>query len=356
MSSTSASKFSTSYAFTVCNAGSEKILKADVEERHEGRFRPAFMRPQLITWKSSKPLTHGGPASIFARVSGLSVGLFKEMEKLAEALAAFQGTALHLHVFPREVPEDGFSAEEWSQLGERASLLGGQLRAAGVMLHDAHVPLEGEWVLDVILDADANAQVFAGVHRHGPDCRPYPGGVPRVSLPDNVPSRAWLKLEQGLAFAGLDVPGLLRGKVALELGCAPGGASLALLQHGVSVFGVDTATMDDRVRSFRSPEGARFVHLAMNAGDIPAALLPKHVDLLVCDLNLAPPVVLRIVEKLQAQVHASVFVLTLKLNDSEMVTRIPQFLKTLRRFAPAPLRATQLPANRSEFCVIAGRI
>jgi 23S rRNA (cytidine2498-2'-O)-methyltransferase len=157
-----------------------------------------------------------------------------------------------------------------------------------------------------------------------------------------------------LAFAGLDAPGVLRGKVALELGSAPGGSSLSLMQHGATVFGVDAAEMDRRVLDFNSAEGAHFVHYKMSAGQVPRALLPERVDLLVCDLNAAPHVIIPIVERYQAHVHASLFLLTMKLNDEETRARIPEFLHRLRRCSPPLMRATQLAANRSEFCLVAG--
>ena len=61
-------------------------------------------------------------------------------------------------------------------------------------------------------------------------------------------------------------------------------------------------------------------------------------------------------ERLQAQLHAPVLLLTMKMNDEATVARIPEFLRRLRRFAPSPLRATQLASNRSEFCVTAGHL
>jgi hypothetical protein len=93
----------------------------------------------------------------------------------------------------------------------------------------------------------------------------------------------------------------------------------------------------------------------MSAGNVPRSLLPERVDLLVCDLNAAPYVIIPIVEELQAKVQASVFLLTMKLNDEETMARVPEFLRKLRRSAPSPVRAVQLAANRSEFCVVAGK-
>jgi 23S rRNA (cytidine2498-2'-O)-methyltransferase len=110
------------------------------------------------------------------------------------------------------------------------------------------------------------------------------------------------------------------------------------------------------VLDFTSADGAHFVHFKMNAGQVPRSLLPGRVDLLACDLNAAPHVIIPIVERLQEQVRASLFLLTMKLNDEVTAARVPEFLRRLRRFAPAPVRPVQLAANRSEFCVVAGGV
>lgn len=356
MNSAPAGRFQSSYVFAVCNAGSEALLKAEVESLHGGLLRPAFMRPQLITWKSDRLLTADfSLGAMFARLSGVSVGRAATLTELATLAGTLGKGMLHLHVFPREVSEDGLPPEEWARLDAIRSRWMTTLRERGVDICDETQPEPGAPVLDVILDGGDDAPMFVGFHVHGPQSQKWPGAIPRLVLPREAPSRAWLKLEQALAWAHLDAEGALAGKVALELGSAPGGASYALLQRGVSVFGVDTAAMSSEVLQFAGPHGARFVQLAMSAGDVPAALLPPHVDLIVSDMNLAPPVMLRYVERFQKQVGAKVLVLTLKLNDRAVVARIPNFIETIQSFAPAPVKIAQLPANRSELCVVAGR-
>lgn len=358
MSSESPGQFRSSYVFAVCNAGAEAVLKAEVTMRLAKLLRPAFMRPQLITWKSEKPLdSKFRLESVFARVSGLSVGKATVEDEIPSLVLSQLGSGpFHLHVFPRETPEDGLSSETWAHVDEVTLSLRKKLNAAGIeILHDTELR-HGERVLDVILDEGAKTPYFIGLHRHERETHASPGGLSRLTLPPEAPSRAWLKLEQALIFAGWDAPGALKGKVALELGCAPGGSTLALLQRGASVFGVDAARMDERVTSFQSPDGARFVHYEMSADDLPAALLPPHVDILLSDINASPKVVLPILERYQERLKVKMMILTLKLNDRLTVSRIPEFLNRVRRFAPAPWRAVQLPANRSEFCVVAGRL
>ena len=68
-------------------------LKADVAFNHPD-LRPAFMRPQLVTWKSPTALNQP-PQSIFSSVSGLSLGMFQEPGEVATALSE-PGAALTL--------------------------------------------------------------------------------------------------------------------------------------------------------------------------------------------------------------------------------------------------------------------
>ena len=78
--------------------------------------------------------------------------------------------------------------------------------------------------------------------------------------------------------------------------------------------------------------------------------------MMVCDMNLAPAVVLHYVKRIQSRVKARLMILTLKLNDSTVEAAMPEMLADLQEWAPKPVRATQLPANRAEFCVIAGKL
>jgi hypothetical protein len=102
------------------------------------------------------------------------------------------------------------------------------------------------------------------------------------------------------------------------------------------------------------PGGARIRHWRQPVGGWRKGNLAGPVDLLVSDMNLAPPAVLRYLERIQAAVRAPRWIVTLKLNDATMVSRLPDFRRRLAHFAPKPLRAVQLPANRQEVTVIAG--
>lgn len=345
------------FVFATCREGSERPLKKYVAARSGTLLRPAFMRPQLITFKSAK-LLDGAFAldTPFARLTGISLGMFASDEELVQKThEAFGDRPLRLHVFPRETPENGVTPETWSKVDARHDALAAAMRAAGCVVHDVAQPQDGDHVLDVIVGSEGE-RTLLGTHIHSARCQSLPGGLSRLVLREDAPSRAWLKMEQALIFAKLDGPKALPGKTAVELGSAPGGAALALLDRGVNVIGVDTADMDPRITHYKKPGGGRFTYLRMSAMDVLDEDLPRPVHLLISDMNVAPPVMIGMIERLQAQLNARVLILTLKINDPTMEWSLPKFLTRIRRFAPSPVRAVQLPANREEICVVAGEL
>lgn len=332
------------FHFTTCRAGSEATLKRDVARRHGGRLTPAFMKPQFITWKEVGEVQARDKLTLFARVSGVSLGLCKTVAEVVGQVRKIPARPLCLHVFPRVTPEDGVSAEAW----RRMDAIAAEIHQAGIEFEKTPAP--GHTVVDVIVGETDAEPFFLGTHEHRAGCHLQPGGLPRLTVSDEVPSRAWLKLEQALAWRGWDT-GNWRGHTALDLGCAPGGATYALLNRGMDVIGVDTGEMDKRVYKVADAKGVSFEHWRIPAGKIDLGSLPSKIDLLVCDINLAPHQVLPMVERVQRHSPAARMILTLKLNTPELEDRAEEFLKAVRRFAPGQVYATQLAGNRREICV-----
>jgi 23S rRNA (cytidine2498-2'-O)-methyltransferase len=332
------------FIFATCNPGSEPSLKAEFKAAHGDALAPAFMRPGLITWKMLREDVRLRPEYIFAHVAGHSLGMARDEKEFADLLSKLEGKSFHTHFIPRAFPENGWSQNEWQTFDERCEAMErGRPRPQPTVK-------SGDLILDVIL-GEPNEPLLLGNHTHHHAHPTTPGAIARIILPSEAPSRAWLKMEQALSFAAFDTPAKLAGKTALELGSAPGGASWSLLNRGMKVIGVDTAAMDERVRHFSGTDGAGFMHINASAGDLAKIALPP-VDMLVSDMNLAPPVALKYIERLQHRVKAAIMVLTLKINDREMESRIPAFLDQIRAFAPGEVRATQLPANRREITVV----
>jgi 23S rRNA (cytidine2498-2'-O)-methyltransferase len=265
------------FIFATCQHGFETALKADVA-RTRPQWRLAFSRPGLVTFKA--PDLCGDAAMVarpspWARTWGLSLG---RADDAAAAEALLPQDATRLHVFARDpgAPDAPRCAAEL-----RASLL-----ATG-RFEDGLEAKDGELVADGIVAPGEPA--LCGVHRHVRLRSPWPAGDFPVDTPAHAPSRAYAKLEQAIAWAALPVGA---GQVAVEIGSAPGGAALALLRRGVTVWSVDPAAMDQGVLDHVGPGGARLHHLRETLGDVRWEALPRAVDWLLCDVHLAPPVAL----------------------------------------------------------------
>lgn len=366
------------FAFALCRVGAESAAKAELA-RLRPQYRPAFMRPGLLTWKCEPALVldqtaDALSAAVFLRSFGASLGAVHSVSMLAQRLRALGdlgvGTrpVLGLHVFAREArDEDERRDAEMQDEDPRIAAVAAAVVAAlpELRLRPGPAQRSGELVIDVVLgprrsspfaaEPEGAAMTIAeepwllGLHRHHAGRSPHAGGRPPLRLPPDAPSRAWLKLEEGLQWSGLP---LRAGQVAVEIGAAPGGASWALLQRGLTVVGVDPGEMDPRILTL-----PRFTHLKTTLADLRREALPPRVDWLLLDVNLAPPVALhalrRVVSTLRSTLRGAL--LTLKLNDWGMASDIPRWLDLLAEMGFDSVRATQLCSNRQEICVAAQR-
>ncbi|TDU72872.1 FtsJ-like methyltransferase [Prosthecobacter fusiformis] len=328
------------FLFATCRFGSEPALKREVAARYAGLLTPAFMRPQLITWKIQGELPpdfrFGG---LFAQVAGISLGMAESAAEVPALLSTLSQRPALLHVFPREVPEDGVPEETWA----RVDALEAELTAL-LDLPTASAPRPAEYILDVIVGAPGEP-MLVGLHQYQPGEFKTAGGLSRMQLPPESPSRAWLKMEQSLIWLGVENE--LKGRVVLELGSAPGGATLSLLNRGATVYGVDTGAMDERVLAH-----PQFHHLRVSAGDLQPSMLPDQVDVLVSDINLEPRIICQYVEKFASRLPPLGLILTLKLNSAKVEQELPPLIQKVRHWAPGPVYTRQLPANRREVTLV----
>ena len=68
----------------------------------------------------------------------------------------------------------------------------------------------------------------------------WPGGVRRMKMDTDSPSRSYLKLEEAFSYLGREPQ---PGETVVDLGAAPGGWSHACLKRGARVLAVDNAPM-----------------------------------------------------------------------------------------------------------------
>jgi 23S rRNA (cytidine2498-2'-O)-methyltransferase len=112
---------------------------------------------------------------------------------------------------------------------------------------------------------------------------PWPMGIPRLRFPAGSPSRSGLKLVEALEiFIGEeDLPGRMRaGRVAIDLGAAPGGWSQVLAARGVRVVAVDNGPIAANVLATQLVEHRREDAFRFRP--------ERPVDWMVCDVVAAP--------------------------------------------------------------------
>ena len=174
--------------------------------------------------------------------------------------------------------------------------------------------------------------------------------------PDSAEQRAHARRDgsdRGLVLGHVVVLGDLAhvvrrgtGHEALEREAAK--ASLALLERGLVVTGIDPAEMDPRVLA-----EPRFTHLRARARDVKRSIF-RECRWLVMDANVAPNYTLDTLDGLltQAGVRPEGLLLTLKLTDPELADKLPAIAERIRRYGYRNVRMRQLAFNRREICAV----
>lgn len=331
------------FIMATCRPDATQWLRDEVA-RDQPSLRMSYSRPGVVTFRSEAPPDEAEPlVAVFARSTGISIGFAKDVDEvLLRYETAGLAAPVRVHVFARDPRDEEHWLDADARPAEWTRVLGERLASRA---HAGVLAEPGDLVLDVVLpQVELADPVLVGWHVHRPPRRPTPGGVVRVAVPDGVPSRAYVKLEEALAWSGAP---MREGDVALEIGAAPGGAAFALLRRGLDVIAIDPAHLDERVVA----HGDRVRHLRVLAERVRTRDLPTRVDWLLLDANLAPHRALVAVEHLLALRRDSVrgLLLTLKLNDDGVVRDLPELLARIAKIAGgAPVRATQLPSAHRE--------
>lgn len=112
---------------------------------------------------------------------------------------------------------------------------------------------------------------------------PWPMGIPRLRFPAGAPSRSGSKLVEALAtfFHEDELHGRMRaGRVAIDLGAAPGGWSQVLASRGLRVVAVDNGPIAQNVLDTQMVEHRREDAFRFRPD--------RPVDWMVCDVVAAP--------------------------------------------------------------------
>jgi 23S rRNA (cytidine2498-2'-O)-methyltransferase len=344
------------FLFVTCQVGAEKAVKGELAERWP-QFRIAYSRPGFLTFKIPEEqfLTPDfNLASVFARAYGFSLGRTTGSNPASAAKEAWnllgERPIRVIHAWDRDATEPGVRGfEPWITPAANASFEAlraasphPELLSAGNHLQQPAAP--GDWIADCVL-VEPN-EWWIGYHRARSVSSRWPGGIMSLALPAGTPSRAWLKMEEALAWSQLPAG---PGARFAELGSSPGGASQALLSRGFDVLGIDPAEMAPAVR-----DHPKFRHIRRRVVQVPRRAFRK-IRWLAADMNVAPTFTLDAVEGIVThnEVNIRGLLLTLKLPEWHLAAEVPDFLARIRGWGFNLVKARQLSHNRREICIAA---
>lgn len=174
---------------------------------------------------------------------------------------------------------------------------------------------------------------------------PDPLQLSHLVVPEDSPSRAWLKIEEAIRLFNIDMKS---GESALEVGAAPGGAVLALLKRGLHVRAVDPASMDPSLAAYQS-----FRHIKKPFQELSGEEI-QGVDWWLSDLNLAPGSVLSHLGRLLREVEKPKgLIITLKLAKPEVAREIKQHEQRVREWGYRRVEVRLLPSHHQEVVLVA---
>lgn len=346
-----------SFVYISCQHGAEATLKSQFCEP-EGPYRLSYSQKGFVTLKSDldTPVwSRALPDSPLIRSRGHALGKF-EGEQSSELIQQILGEYAEadwecLHVWQRDIAVPGWHGFEPGR-STLAEMIADQFKKALLERNDPRshsvnaMAKPDTKLLEVILIEPNRWWVAAKPVQTIADG--WPGGVYAVPAPENMISRAYLKIAEAIPWSGLQIR---PGDRIVEIGSSPGGACQRMLDLGVQVTGVDPAEMDESIAA-----NPRFEHWRSKSLQVKRKLF-RPFRYLVCDANVAPNYTLDTVESIVTYPTSKFkgLILTIKLSTWEHAKEIPQHLERVRSWGFDRVAARQLAHNRREYCLVAER-
>jgi 23S rRNA (cytidine2498-2'-O)-methyltransferase len=342
------------FYFATCQVGAEKAVKSEITSEFP-HLRFAFSRPGFITFKEENdqdPVIEG-TQSVFVRVWGSNIGQAKGEVALVALLKTIPPGSI-VHGFERDISVPGDERDDFVA-NDRINRLIERLKRSDDEFKNFRwnaVPKIGEEVFDLIWIDDFHVQLGKHVHHEWLDVAP--GNQPVIELPNDSPSRAYLKIEEAVHRFK---PKFTKDMQVLEVGCSPGGATTAMLGRGMKVTGIDPKRMDEKV--YLNPNFTYIQKLAKNIE--PADVRSTNPEWIVMDMNIAPLEAIdelsHVIRCLRKNFEKNLLLreafLTIKLNDWKFADSIPLYMKRLEEIGFYDMVALQLCSNRQEYFVYA---
>ncbi|MDO4584957.1 MAG: SAM-dependent methyltransferase [Planctomycetia bacterium] len=365
------------FLFVTSQVGAEPILKEEIVRQFPDA-RLAFSRPGLLTFKlpeeENERLEKIRLKSVFARSWGFSLGMVQGKTPEEMIPKVWEWTNFRrfdrIHVWGRDTYKIGdyqFEPALTDEANELCWQLCQNYPHETLWRSGQDIPArQGDWVLDCILvhplppeptleflsRREKNRaklhpekqEWLIGYHQAHSFPSTLPGGMLDLTMPPEVVSRAWLKMEEALRWSNFPIE---EGSQVCEIGSAPGGATQALLSRGCHVLGVDPAEMAPEVL-----ENPRFRHIRSKVAFVKRREFRK-VRWLTCDINVPPNYTLDVVESLvlHPDINLRGMLLTLKFPDWSMGHEVENYLDRIRSWGFPHVHARQLHYSHQEICV-----
>jgi 23S rRNA (cytidine2498-2'-O)-methyltransferase len=328
------------FIFALCNSGAEKALKLEVESMGLP-WRFSYQTKGFVAFKADP-----------------SAGVFTT-KSLNEPVAYARRLCLSLGKVSSAADAEMIIYKEAGEktILHRARYFDHQM--SGIQdIPGKHCdrPKIGQ-IIGTIVELGPN-EFFAGLHVHAPFLSPDPAGDSGIVMPDNSPSRAWLKLEEAVRFFDLS---LTKKDVVVEVGCAPGGVVLALLNREIPVIGVDPARMADIItpyeiqNRFEAPTGKPwFYHCRKPAAIVGKKDLGRDVSWFMSDMNQSPEIIIKECIRFTSMapgIHSAL--MTLKLTELAQVVEKRKWFELLTEAGFKKLRLQSLSVNHRELAMFA---
>jgi 23S rRNA C2498 (ribose-2'-O)-methylase RlmM len=300
------------FFFTLTNPEVEPLLKKEMSIGYPN-FKLSYSRPGFLTFKTEFATTF---SPWMCRLSGICLGK-KKLEELVGLPKAWLWKRVDSLEPPAVLVE--LSDKSLFKIGEKVTL---------VMMLGPEEYWLGEYILK-----KTHFQT--------------PGEVSSIEKNDEAPSRAYYKIAE--AFEAFDLPMESQEKV-LELGSAPGGASLFLLEQDLQVFGVDPAEMDPRIL-----KKYNFRHIKKAFETLNENNFREDIDWIVSDVNLPPSVVIQEVDRFLTFLEPRGVILTLKLHQDRYLRMLKPIVESYKQKGFTQVELKYLPSYRQEICLVALR-
>jgi len=337
----------------LCRAGFEPECARDLQSLIDAAKGVVAAEPVIVPGVVALPLSRSlAPARmsaalaarppIFARELSVGTGPMElgERDRITPIVAAARDIGVTCATLWLEYPDTNDGKHLSSLCRRLEPLLRDALQSAQVLTTNENLPR-----LHVVFTSKQEAYVTTSA----PDWNSaWAMGIPRLTMPRDVPSRSTLKLAEAFAtFLTEDEQlRLLRpGLHAVDLGAAPGGWTWQLAHRGVRVTAVDNGPMKGSVA-----DDPLVTHLREDG----MTWRPRRpVDWLVCDIVLQPIRIAELVARWIADGHARRAIFNLKLPMKKRYDEVQRCASRMleitgRAGVNAELRIRQLYHDREE--------